>query len=77
MAIQGLGSTITQSKYLCEVLTTTSGLLDKLQSGYAFQGTPATGSDRNGNFEVFALGSDKNIWHNVYTGSWGSWFTLQ
>jgi hypothetical protein len=47
-----------------------------LQSGVSFIGTPAVGLNYDGRLEVFARGSDNNIWHIWQTkpnSGWSGW----
>lgn len=53
-----------------------------LSQAYAFQGTPMVARNQDGRLEIFARGSDGNIWHNVQKNasddsSWNGWVALQ
>lgn len=49
-----------------------------LELNYSFQGTPTVAKDANGLLEVFARGSDNNIWYTTQQGTgWSGWSILQ
>ncbi|GCF07758.1 hypothetical protein KDI_13220 [Dictyobacter arantiisoli] len=51
-----------------------------LQSNQTFNGNPVVAVNKNGTLEIFARGSDNNIWHNYQAqpgAGWVGWGTLQ